>query len=531
MKKLFSLLLCAVILSGTVLTGALSAGAVEGLTKGEIIEYGSYPQTDVTASLGSVLNETEAEWISYNYYRGTGKQDGLMEPDDLMFYRDVEYDGIKYRGVKIETERPDNTFGIPKTFVTNQRKNGYLMGQTYWFRFDPIRWRVLDADRGLLFSDIILDSQPLNNYILWKDLNENGEKDEDECFGNAECTYYANNFKESSLRKWLNEDFYNTAFSSAQKAGILETENDHKERHVNYVQYACENTVDNVFLLSIAESINSDYGFVDVGISNKTRYCTGTDYAKAQGLYVSTSEMYSGNSEWLLRNPDTTSYFTSNIGHDGSIGILNSTFDIYYGVRPCIRITGIDAIDSSYREQGYYKVTWDAEVSVSSAYYKEGETIVKPSDPVKSGYAFNGWTPVIPSVMPAQDLVFTAKYEKTDIIPGASVRAGSGEVYKNSVVTVTASCSNVPEGYTLVLYDGDKEVAKGSNSSVSYTIPGEVSSDRTFTARVVDAAGKVQKDSNGNELSGTVIVKVKTGFFNNLIAFFRKLFRMNKVTI
>ena len=77
MKKLFSLLLCAVILSGTVLAGALSAGAAEGLTKGEIVEYGTYPQTDVTASLGSVLNETEGEWISYNYYRGTGKQDGL----------------------------------------------------------------------------------------------------------------------------------------------------------------------------------------------------------------------------------------------------------------------------------------------------------------------------------------------------------------------------------------------------------------------------------------------------------------------
>ncbi len=37
--------------------------------------------------------------------------------------------------------------------------------------------------------------------------------------------------------------------------------------------------------------------------------------------------------------------------------------------------------------------------------------------------------------------------------------------------------------------------------------------------------------SAGNELTATITITVKQGLWNNIIAFLRKLFRMNKVTI
>ena len=112
----------------------------------------------------------------------------------------------------------------------------------------------------------------------------------------------------------------------------------------------------------------------------------------------------------------------------------------------------------------------------------------------------------------------------------AVINVKSGEIYKNSNVTVIATASNVPEGYFVAIFDGNKEKSRGDNKSVSYNA-GEISSDKTLTAKIVDAAGNVQKDATGNDLSKNIEIKVKTGFFDRIIAFIKKLFRSNKVII
>lgn len=541
MKRILSLTLCLIMLAGIIVADGFAGSgilvnkaAAADYKAGETVEFGSYPQTDVSADLGGVLGGQEGEWISYNYYTGTGEPDGQMKPDDIMLYKDVVYEGVKYRGVKIRYSRPNNSIGEAQYYGTNQDANGYIYGITYWFRYDPIKWRVLDPDKGLLLSEVILDSQPFNNYILWKDVNGNGEKDSDEYFGSEDCTYYACNYTESSVRKWLNDDFYNTAFSESQKAGILPTENDHNAIYDDYAQYTTESTVDNVFLMSYRETRNKAYGFTDSNISDKTRYCSGTAYARSQGLHVCGPSPFVGNmfadySEWLLRSPFAGSNRATIISYDGSLGLLSYSY-LNYGIRPCIRITP-DALSNNYHEQGLYRVVWDAADSVSSVYYREGEAIAKPADPVKPGYIFKGWSPEIPAVMPAQDLVFTAQFEKTDILQGASLSAGSGEVYKNSVVTVTARANNLPDGCKLVIYENGQPVAAGDSKSVSYKIPGELSSGKTYTVKVIGEDKAVMKDGSGKELTATVSVTVKQGLWNNIIAFFRKLFRMNSVTI
>lgn len=57
---------------------------------------------------------------------------------------------------------------------------------------------------------MILDSQEY--YITHNRVRNIGRK-----------TVYPNNYAESTVRKWLNETFYNTAFSELQKQIILTT--------------------------------------------------------------------------------------------------------------------------------------------------------------------------------------------------------------------------------------------------------------------------------------------------------------------
>ena len=91
--------------------------------------------------------------------------------------------------------------------------------------------------------------------------------------------------------------------------------------------YVCNNTNDKVFLLSHQEA-TTYYG------SNDERKTQGTDYAKAQGLYVE-----SNVSEWWLRSP-YRGYANYATGVNNVGGIYNGII-VYYtrsGVRPALWI-------------------------------------------------------------------------------------------------------------------------------------------------------------------------------------------------
>ena len=107
-----------------------------------------------------------------------------------------------------------------------------------------------------------------------------------------------------------------------------------------------------------------------------------------------------------------------------------------------------------------------------------------------------------------------------------NIKIGSHDpIDYRSKVIITATADNVPDGYKLAIYLGSQKVAEGDNKSVSYEY-GELKSDLNYSVKVIDANGKVQKDSSGNDLSkdGGKIT-CKAGFFQKLIAFFRGLFK------
>ena len=302
---------------------------------GNKITFGSYPQSEVTdSSLKSTLNSkagtlptssNSQAWTSYGYYIS-----GNVE--NFMWYIDIEQDGEKYRGVYFTSYRPYYTTSYSSTGNRYQDDNGYKISTVYWFKYEPISWTILSENTtdgtALILCDMIIDSQEY--YIT-----DSGTRMIDG------KTVYPNNYAHSTIRKWLNETFYNTAFSELQKQIILTTTVDNSAATTSSSsnQYACENTQDKVFLLSYQDVINSNYGFsssysdYDTARQKKT-----TDYAQAQGAYTNSGN-YAGNGRWWLRSPDDDcSYRARGVDYDGYVVIYGNVDCTNCGVVPALQI-------------------------------------------------------------------------------------------------------------------------------------------------------------------------------------------------
>lgn len=302
---------------------------------GDIVSFGSYPQSRVTDSATvSALDNISKNWVSYGYYSGDGP-DGSMKQGDWMKYADITYSGAKYRAVIFTQYRPYYTGGTSSSDNTHQDDNGYTPNNTYYFKYEPLKWRLLDPATGLVLCENIIDSQAYSNTIYQYGTDPYGNT---AYWNDAEHTHYANDYATSSIRKWLNDDFYNTAFSASQKANILTSELDNRAYSTSYSKFDSETTYDKVFLLSWSEMQNTAYGFPANTDSSSARRAKGTDYAKCQGLGISLSNECSYR---CLRSAGSYSYYTCGVYSDGD---LSSYWDVgytYIGVRPALKISNL----------------------------------------------------------------------------------------------------------------------------------------------------------------------------------------------
>lgn len=301
---------------------------------GDIVQFGSYPQSKVkdealVAELNALTPEWE-DWTSYGYYSGEDDY-GTMLQGDWMRYTDIVYNGNKYRGVKFTQYR--HAF---------QDVNGYYTNTVYWFKFESIDWRVLDPSTGLLMCETIIDSQPYSNTIYYNSSYSFIYA----YFNDASYKNYASDYETSSIRKWLNDDFYNTAFTDREKEEISTTtlNNDGYYTSIGTTGYEAldsNETSDKIFLLSYNEARNSNYSFSsDCSDCDTARQAEGSDYAKSQGLHVSTFDSSYGYSTWLLRSSEFWSSGCCVVSGYGNLGGDNVN-QTSVGVRPALRLNSI----------------------------------------------------------------------------------------------------------------------------------------------------------------------------------------------
>ena len=157
--------------------------------------------------------------------------------------------------------------------------------------------------KALLISKYALDCQPYNTSytdVTWET-----------------CT----------LRKWLNNDFINAAFSADEKS-MIPTVTVSADKNPDYGTDPGNATEDQVFLLSITEA-NKYFG------SDSAGQCKPTEYAVANGA----RESDNGNCWWWLRSPGGIQYSAARVHIGGGVYEFGDIVGSVYGaVRPALWI-------------------------------------------------------------------------------------------------------------------------------------------------------------------------------------------------
>ena len=196
---------------------------------------------------------------------------------------------------------------------------------------DPVKWRVLFNADGKLFllADQNLDVMPYNEEstsVTWET-----------------CT----------LRSWLNgygttanacgadyvgAGFIGSAFTAAENAAIAVTDvkNPRNPRYPNVDSGAA--TADKVFLLSIAEAMDTTYGFTNNYFTTNTRVATNTAYVASGGTTGEYTSEVGEAGYWWLRSPGGSSYGAAHVESSGRLMDEGITVDSGFAVRPALNV-------------------------------------------------------------------------------------------------------------------------------------------------------------------------------------------------
>ncbi len=241
---------------------------------GELLLFGTYPTHLIRdEALITVLNDIakdlpkngkNAAWTSYKYYIFDDNE------KDFMWYIDLTHKEERYRGVYFTEYRPNDTMNTSEDNC--QAANNYRTNTVYWFRYESIRWKILEEreNKAWVITEHCIDAQAYRA-VVWE-----------------------NSYIKSSIRAWLNQDFLSMAFNDRERALISPEiiKNNMEDEDICAGDTPGSDTFDCIHLLSVEEAADR--------IASGKRQSTATDYALCQGISINRDN---GNSPWWLRTP------------------------------------------------------------------------------------------------------------------------------------------------------------------------------------------------------------------------------------
>ena len=258
--------------------------------------FGSYPQAEVVPA-GDDLSDKDLPKQG-NLIKDSALYQKLQSAAGWDKNGDITLDGGKYR--KIE-------------------KKGYNKSTIHYYKYQPIKWRVLsvDSSKAFLLADRILDDMPYHTVkedITWE---------------------------ESTVRSWLNgydasankqkqdyggQNFIKSAFDPFSRSAILVTDVENQD-NLSFGTEGGADTKDKVFLLSESEVYTDaakGYGFsVEANLEDEARRAQQADTLMERA--------------WWIRSPGLQSFYASEVENTGWI-YKDGNFDMSRsgGVRPAL---------------------------------------------------------------------------------------------------------------------------------------------------------------------------------------------------
>jgi len=251
-------------------------------TEWSYIYFGSYPQSEVTdaATISAIESAIPSSGVSGDA--------GV----------DVWVGGTKYRRIGKSDTNNSNYFGS---------------GSYRYFQWERIKWKVLSNDGATLFV-VVDQGMDCKNYHE---------------------TYSDVTWETCTLRSWLGNQFYNTAFSAAEQSAIV-TQTVVNNDNPDYNTAGGNNTNDKVYLLSIEDVTNPAYGFCEAADTYSAgRWVQPSAYSHARGAYTYNRWNTGGNANcwWWLRSPGNNSYSAASVSTDGHVSkrgnYVDKNFDDY----------------------------------------------------------------------------------------------------------------------------------------------------------------------------------------------------------
>ena len=295
----------------------------------QLVKFGDFPQTIAASEINYSSSEVYNGW-----YLGS--------------------DGYFYEKCR------ENAYAADYTYSDGTTCAQWSANSEKYFKVEPIEWRVLTSDYNSTGKKLILAENLLTANVSY--YNYASYPSTRSIDGS---TIQPNNYKYSQIRAYLNgltyyddsntvkdsyenNGFLQKAFTKSAQNLIFDTEVDNSARSTNpdangtlwnsgTNDNACDNTTDQIFLLSEQEVTTSNYGFaacdVFIGDSNGTtessRVRYATDYARANYTFQDTANGNAGS--WWIRSPYYS--LSSNALRIGPDGKANKYNDIIYNFR------------------------------------------------------------------------------------------------------------------------------------------------------------------------------------------------------
>ena len=208
------------------------------------IQFGKYPQSVKEDSIEIYENDKDKN----GYYLGS--------------------DGERYAKLTAKT--------FEKGYKFNNEQE-IIEGKEYYFKVEPITWRIIDSDGG----DTLL---VITNNVL-------------------EITRYDNsnnNYSNSEVKSFINNELYLKMFTGYKTKLMLSQSIKNNATTTGYEDnpYVCGATTSRIFLPSYEDLQHPIWFFLE-----NSEYFVASDYVRAKGVQINVTEEFYGSTTYMLRSP------------------------------------------------------------------------------------------------------------------------------------------------------------------------------------------------------------------------------------